>query len=122
VWSQSGLSPTVLHGLPHHASRKVPILNGRILLDEGPFWPNGASEPRTPLLSCAASPEAATGITMTPVSVSAYEDPRRLGEVGTSMPVSSRCIRSSTAPRTSTISDATQWHSSNDTASTAAAR
>src|SRR5262249_1630946 len=88
VWSQSGFSPTVLHGLPHHASRKVPILNGRILLDEGPFWPNGASEPRTPLLSCAASPEAATGITMTPVSVSAYEDPRRLGEVGTSMPVS----------------------------------
>src|SRR5215471_3573118 len=85
-------------------------------LDEDPFRPNGAPAPRTPLLSCAASPEAATGTT-TPVSVSTYED-----EVGTSMPVSSRCIRCSTAPRTLPISDATHWHSPNDTASTADAR
>src|SRR5262250_3677789 len=127
--SQSGFSPTVLHGLPHYASGKTAILIGRIILDEDPFWPDGAPAPRTPLLRYAALPEAATGITMTLVSVSAHEDPRRLGtsrrsrrEVGTSLPVSSRCIRSSTAPRTSTISDATHWHSPNDTASTAEAR
>src|SRR5262249_14783183 len=102
---------------------------GRILLDEDPFWPDGAPAPRTPLLSCAALPEVATGITVTPVSVSAHENPRRLGassrprrEVGTAMPTSSRCIRSPTAPRTSTISDDTHWHSPNDTASMADAR
>src|SRR5215471_20768367 len=83
VWSQSGFSPTVLHGLPQHASRKAPILTGRIILHEDPFWPDAAPAPGTPLLSCAALPEAVTGIT-TPVSVSTYED-----EVGTSMPVSS---------------------------------
>src|SRR5215467_12739470 len=58
VWSQSGFSPTVLHGLPHHASGKAAVLIGRILLDENPFWPDGAPNSNTPLPSCAASPEA----------------------------------------------------------------
>src|SRR5215831_19449552 len=111
VWSQSGFSPTVLHGLPHYASGKAAILDGRIILDEDPFWPDGAPAPRTPLLSCAALPEAATGITMTPVSVSAHEDPRRLvasrrsrREVGTFLPVSSKCILSTTAHKAPLLS------------------
>src|SRR5215472_16921627 len=58
VWSQSGFSPTVLHGLPHYASGKAAILDGRIILDEDPLWPDGAPAPRTPLLSCAALPSA----------------------------------------------------------------
>ena len=66
VWSQSGFSPTVLHGLPHYASGKTAILIGLIILDEDPFWPDGAPDARTPPLSYAASPEAATGTTMTP--------------------------------------------------------
>src|SRR5215510_5687189 len=36
---------------PDHASSEAAILNGRIILDEDPFWPDGTADPSTLLLA-----------------------------------------------------------------------